>query len=87
FGGWSGLGWFDLDRLPAWLGWYSTIAPTVIFFTKQMVFMVGAIWVRATLPRMRYDQLMNLGWKVLIPVATANLVALALFEAASQRWF
>jgi len=87
FGGWSGLGWFDLERLPAWLGWYSYIAPTVIFFTKQMVFMVGAIWVRATLPRMRYDQLMNLGWKVLIPVATANLVALALFEAASQRWF
>jgi NADH-quinone oxidoreductase subunit H len=38
------------------------------------VFLYIFIWVRATLPRYRYDQLMRLGWKVLIPLAIVNLV-------------
>jgi len=38
------------------------------------VFLYIFIWVRATLPRYRYDQLMRLGWKVLIPLAILNLV-------------
>ena len=44
------------------------------FLLKTFVFLYIFIWIRATLPRYRYDQLMRLGWKVLIPLAIANLV-------------
>jgi NADH-quinone oxidoreductase subunit H len=45
------------------------------FLLKTFVFLYIFLWVRATLPRYRYDQLMRLGWKVLIPVAIANVIA------------
>ena len=44
------------------------------FLAKTFVFLYVFLWVRATLPRYRYDQLMRLGWKVLIPLAIANVV-------------
>jgi NADH-quinone oxidoreductase subunit H len=44
------------------------------FLLKSFVFLYLFIWIRATLPRYRYDQLMRLGWKVLIPLAIANLL-------------
>ncbi len=44
------------------------------FLIKSFLFLYAFIWVRATLPRYRYDQLMRLGWKVLIPLAIANLL-------------
>jgi NADH-quinone oxidoreductase subunit H len=53
-----------LDVVPGWI-W---------FLLKTFVFLYVFIWIRATLPRYRYDQLMRLGWKVLIPLAIANLV-------------
>lgn len=53
-----------LDLIPAWI-W---------FVSKIFLFLYVFIWIRATLPRYRYDQLMALGWKVLIPIAIANLV-------------
>ena len=40
--------------------------------------MVLFIWVRATLPRLRYDQLMSFGWKVLLPLATLNVLVTAI---------
>ena len=44
------------------------------FVAKIFLFLYVFIWLRATLPRYRYDQLMNIGWKIFIPIALANLV-------------
>ena len=69
WGGWlrpfpsiDALGFLDL--IPSWI-W---------FFGKMFVFLYLFIWIRATLPRYRYDQLMRIGWKVLIPIAIGNIV-------------
>ena len=61
-----------LDVVPGWC-W---------FLLKSFVFLYVFIWVRATLPRYRYDQLMRLGWKVLIPLAIANLVVTGIVKVA-----
>jgi NADH-quinone oxidoreductase subunit H len=53
-----------LEYIPGWI-W---------FLLKTFVFLYVFLWVRATLPRYRYDQLMRLGWKVLIPIAILNLI-------------
>ena len=52
----------------------------VWFVLKTFVFLYIFIWIRATLPRYRYDQLMRLGWKVLIPLGIANLVVTAIMK-------
>ena len=56
-------------------GWRGPILPPVLWlFIKIIIIALIMIWVRATLPRLRYDQLMALGWKVLIPAALINVV-------------
>jgi NADH-quinone oxidoreductase subunit H len=55
-----------------------TILGTVFLFGKIFFFIFFFMWVRWTLPRFRYDQLMNLGWKVLLPLSIANLLITAL---------
>jgi NADH-quinone oxidoreductase subunit H len=62
-GGWMGPGPGFLD--PLWM------------VLKMLAFICFFIWVRATLPRLRYDQLMSFGWKILLPLATLNLMATA----------
>jgi len=73
FGGWlrpfpsvAALGLLDI--VPGWI-W---------FLLKTFVLLYVFLWVRATLPRYRYDQLMRLGWKVLIPLAIANVIVTAI---------
>ena len=50
------------------------VPPWIWFIGKIFLFLYVFIWIRATLPRYRYDQLMSIGWKVLIPIAIGNLV-------------
>jgi NADH-quinone oxidoreductase subunit H len=56
------------------LSFLDLIPPWIWFTGKIFGFLYVFIWLRATLPRLRYDQLMELGWKVLIPIALGNLV-------------
>lgn len=61
-----------------------TVIPGIIWFViKVAVFIFMYIWLRTTLPRFRYDRLMAFGWKVLLPMATVNLVATAAVVAVS----
>jgi NADH-quinone oxidoreductase subunit H len=57
------------------------ILPVLWFCLKVFFFMFLYVWVRWTLPRFRYDQLMAFGWKVLLPLAVANIVVTALIVA------
>jgi NADH-quinone oxidoreductase subunit H len=51
------------------------------FFTKLVLFLFFFVWVRWTIPRFRYDQVMRLGWNVLLPLAVANLVLTFIYYA------
>ncbi len=57
-------------------GWRGPLLPPLVWFClKVFAVIVFMIWMRGTLPRLRYDQLMHLGWKVLIPLALLNIIA------------
>ena len=70
-GGWS-------LPLPFYMGWqdqwWSIPIYAFVFLLKMLVFIVLFIWVRWTLPRFRYDQLMGLGWKCILPLSLANIL-------------
>jgi NADH-quinone oxidoreductase subunit H len=61
-------------------GWHGPYAPLgpLWFFLKLFVLVAVMIWIRASVPRLRYDQLMAFGWKILLPVATLNALVTAL---------
>jgi NADH-quinone oxidoreductase subunit H len=59
----------------------TAIFPILWFVVKVLFFLLLYIWVRGTLPRFRYDQLMSFGWKFLLPVAMANIVVTSLVMA------
>ena len=64
-------------------GWDGPWLPGPVWFLlKLFLFVFVFIWLRATLPRLRYDQLMRFGWKVLLPVTTANAVVTAALVVA-----
>ena len=83
-GGWTffgleGVGFFGIS----WLAWI----PGVLIFTAKMVFFLFAfIWVRWTLPRFRYDQLMTLGWAWFLPISLVNIMLTAGAKALGQDW-
>jgi NADH-quinone oxidoreductase subunit H len=83
-GGWH-LPFLDLTTL----GWSATTVAVVHLgvFTAKLAFMLFVfIWVRWTLPRFRYDQLMSLGWKTLLPIALINIAYVGIGIALGLPW-
>ncbi len=76
FGGWS---FFGLERIPG--------LSILIFLVKVAFFLFLFIWLRATLPRIRYDRLMRLGWQLLLPMAVLNVVITATIVALGLPWW
>jgi len=80
-GGWVGIGngiFFTITAHP----WVELIG-VFWFLVKVVFFLFMYIWVRATLPRIRYDQLMWFGWRVLLPAAVVNMLVTALYVSLS----
>ncbi len=78
FGGWGFFG-LGLERIPG--------LSILIFLIKIAFFLFMFIWIRATLPRIRYDRLMRLGWTTLLPLAVLNVVITATVVAVGWPWW
>jgi len=80
-------GWHAPWPLNMWDGANSGWWPLLWFTIKVWGFLFVFMWLRATLPRLRYDQFMNLGWKVLIPVALAWIMVVATVRALRNEGY
>jgi NADH-quinone oxidoreductase subunit H len=87
-GGWSGPG-VSFDPATGTLagGWPFALLGVVYFVAKTFFFLFVYMWIRASMPRFRYDQLMNFGWKRLLPISLANIAFVALYLAWNKGWF
>ena len=74
-------GWAAPWPISVWPGANAGWWPLLWFLAKVSVFMFGFFWLRGTLPRLRYDQLMKLSWKVLIPASLAWILVIATIKA------
>ncbi|MDD3179807.1 MAG: NADH-quinone oxidoreductase subunit H [Opitutaceae bacterium] len=89
-GGWNPLPWISLAQFAGWLGLegspilVGTIS-IVIFLGKVLGVIFLFMWVRWTVPRFRYDQIMKLGWSGLLPLVIGNLIVYALAIALIQK--
>jgi NADH-quinone oxidoreductase subunit H len=70
-------GWLRPFPNVEWLGFLDIIPPFLWFMGKVFIFLYIFIWIRGTLPRFRFDQLMRYGWKIFLPVALANVLVSA----------
>ena len=83
-GGWT-LPFLGLDVAPADGEWWKGLLHIGIFMAKMLGFMFTFMWIRWMLPRFRYDQLMDLGWRRMIPLALANIILTAGVLALTNR--
>ena len=67
-------------------GWWvlSALMGIGILIAKMGLFLLFFVWVRWTFPRFRFDQLLRLGWKVLLPLAVVNLIVIAALTVAGR---
>ena len=80
-GGWT----LPFHFYMAWQGqWWTLLLYPFVFLLKMLVFIVLFIWVRWTLPRFRYDQLMSLVWKFILPIALGNILLTGLLLGVAE---
>lgn len=88
-GGWNPLPWVPLATVAGWLGVTHPILVGIlsiaIFLGKVLALIFFFMWVRWTVPRFRYDQVMEIGWKKLLPLSIVNLVVYAIGIAMIQQ--
>ena len=78
-------GWRAPWPISVWSGANTGWVPLIWFLAKVLILLFCFIWLRGTLPRIRYDQLMTFGWKVLIPVSLAWILMVATVRVALQH--
>jgi NADH-quinone oxidoreductase subunit H len=78
-------GWRAPWPISIWDGANSGFWPVLWFMGKLMCFIFFYIWLRGTLPRLRYDQFMKLGWKILIPISLAWILLVATVRAVGRE--
>lgn len=79
FGGWHF--WWIAPSIPAEeIGWIGALLRIIILQTKVLLLVFFFMWVRWSFPRFRYDQLMSIGWKIMIPLGLVNLLASAISQ-------
>lgn len=98
FGGWNPLPWLPIGTLFGWLGLAQAaghfsygiavaqgVLSIAVFLAKVFFMIFFFMWVRWTVPRFRYDQVMRIGWRRLLPLAIANVIVYALIIAVIQK--
>lgn len=81
------FGGFNFPGMDNFDGNTLAILGTIAMFTKAFFFVFVFMWIRWTIPRFRFDQLMHLGWKNLIPLALINMLITGLVIAFNEGWF
>lgn len=81
------LGGYNFPGMDAFSGNTLALIGIGVFFAKIFFVIFVFMWIRWTLPRFRYDQLMHLGWKKMIPLALINLLITAVVIAYTEGWF
>lgn len=81
------FGGYNFPGMDNFSGNTLAILGTLVFFAKTFFFIFVFMWIRWTLPRFRYDQLMHIGWKKMIPLALINLLITGVVIAYTSGWF
>jgi NADH-quinone oxidoreductase subunit H len=81
------FGGYNFPGMDNFSGNTLAIIGTLVFFAKTFFFIFVFMWIRWTLPRFRYDQLMHIGWKKMIPIALINLLITGVVIAYTEGWF
>lgn len=80
------FGGYNFPGMDHFSGITLTLLGTLVFFAKTFFFVFVFMWIRWTLPRFRYDQLMHIGWKKLIPISLINLLVTGIVIAFVSGW-